>query len=660
MGAGVLRRASAWLLWLLVGCTARPVVHVSPKPLRARLLSRAVLPAQTFVPGPLSGAHLDAKAGAPFPGQPVQGFSSLQVTPEGLLSIADNGYGVPETSSDFVLRAWALQPDFTTGALLATTRFVLSDPRRHLPWPLVNDDTPERVLTGADLDPESLVRAPDGTFWVGDEHGPFLVHLDGDGRVMEPPYPLVLDGGELAGPDSPFLRPNLLLRSLEALRADALRHDAGVPMASPDHRWLTSAEQVRALQAAGFRVVPWTVNEPARLAELLAWNLDGVITDRPDLAGAWLAAGKEVHGHRGARGLAPENTRAAFALGLDAGATVLELDLTATADDEALVWHDARLSAPKCPRVGDGGVLIPATRLKALSRLDCDGALPKYPLQRADAGSHRVMTLTEALRLPGSLNIETKVHGTGLPHDDAVWLTRLLIRRVTEADAGARVTLQSFDWRALQTAHREAPWLQTVALFEDETASKPSQARAGLPWPRRDVTVRVGRSAGFENLALTADGRFLVAMLEKPLPGDTDCLALRFELATRQWAGVAFRYPLDQRASAVGDLTLVDGRFGYALERDDTERRVDGFKRLMRFALPEVVGARVTKSEAADLLELELPDGGTFRFPFWTIEGVAPLDRGRVAIINDNNFPFGRGRSETEPDETELIVVAPR
>jgi len=647
----------SWLLLLLVGCTATPIVHVTPKPLRARLVARAVLPASTFVEGPASGSRL--KAG-PFAGQPVQGFSSLQLTPEGLLTISDFGFGVPETSGDFVLRAWALTPDFTTGSLTATTRFVLSDPSRHLPWPIRHDDTIDRVLTGADRDPEPLVRAPDGTFWLGDEHGPFLVHVDGAGRVLEPPFPLVLDGGVLAGPDSPFLRANLLLRSLEALRADAARHDAGTPIASPDHRWLTSPEQLHALQNAGFRVVPWTVNEPARLAELLAWNVDGVITDRPDLVGALLDAGKEVQGHRGARGLAPENTPAAFKLGLEAGVTVLELDLTGTADDEALVWHDSTLAAPKCPRAPDGGLSIPATRLDVLRRFECDGTSPNQPFQRRDAGSHRVMTLTDALRLPGRLNIETKIHGTGLPHDDAAWLTRLIIRRVTEADAGARVMLQSFDWRSLQLAHREAPWLQTVALFEEETARRPVAARAGLPWPRQDVDVRVGRSAGFENLGLTADGRFLIAMLEKPLPGDTDCLAFRFDLTTRQWAGVAFRYPLDARAKAVGDLTIVDDRFGYALERDDTERRADGFKRLVRFTLPEVVGARVTKSEAADLLDLELPDGGTFTFPFWTIEGVAALERGRVAIINDNNFPFGRGRSESEPDESELIIIEPR
>jgi glycerophosphoryl diester phosphodiesterase len=653
-----MRRLLPWLL--LAGCTARPVAPTPSRPERARLVARAVLPADTLVPGPESGARLEARFGGPFPGQPVQGFSSLQVLGGDFVSISDNGYGVPETSGDFVLSAWTLRPDFTSGRLEATTRFVLSDPHRHLPWPIRNAFTAERVLTGADLDPESLVRAPDGTYWLGDEHGPFLVHVDDAGRVLEPPFEVPLDGGALTGPDSPFLRPNLLLRSLEALRAHAHEHDAGTPIASPDHRWLTSPEQVRALHVAGFRVVPWTVNDPARLEELLRWDVDGVITDRPDLAVAFAIAGKELHGHRGARGLAPENTTAAFRLGLAEGANVLELDLTATADDEAAVWHDATLSAPKCPGIPDGGLLIPATRLEVLSRLACGGTLAEFPLQRRDAGSHRLLTLTDALQLPGRLNIETKVHGTGLPHDDAAWLTRLLIRRVREADAGARVTLQSFDWRSLEVAHREAPWLQTVALFGDRSSRGSDESRAGLPWPERSAPVNVSRSAGFEDLALGAGGRHLVAMLEKPLAGDDACLAWRFDLTTKRFTGLAFRYPLDARATAVGDLALVDERTGYALERDDTERRGDGFKRLVRFTRSDVLGARVTKQPAADLLDLALPDGGSFTFPFWTIEGVAPLGDGRVAIINDNNFPFGRGRSEGAPDETELIVVEPR
>ena len=46
------------------------------------------------------------------------------------------------------------------------------------------------MLTGSDFDIESFRRAPDGTFWFGDEFGPYLLHTDSSGRVLEAPIPL--------------------------------------------------------------------------------------------------------------------------------------------------------------------------------------------------------------------------------------------------------------------------------------------------------------------------------------------------------------------------------------------------------------------------------------------------------------------------------------
>lgn len=622
-----------------------------------------MLPADARAPGPPSGTLLPAGVGGPFSSQPVQGLSSLSALADGgFLAVADNGYGVPETSSDFLLRVYALSADLDAGVLAAREAFTLRDPSRLVPWPIVNAFTAERLLTGADFDPESLVGAPDGTYWLGDEHGPFLLHVDATGALIEPPFPLALDGGEWRGPDHPRLRRNLLLRSLEALRAHALAHDAGAPIASPDHRWLESKEQLAQLRAAGFRVVPWTVNEPGRIEALVAWGVDGVITDRPDLAGAVLDAGLDLQGHRGARGLAPEETRAAFEAGLRAHVTTLELDLTATGDGVPIVWHDAVVGPPKCRGTPDGGFLAPNTPLATLRKAAiCDRALPEFPAQvvHKSPAPYRLLTLDDVLAFPARLNVETKVHGTGASGDDPAVLTRYVANTVAAADAGARVTLQSFDWRALTIAHEEAPWLQTVALFGKSNALAGDETRAGLGWPQVDDAPTVPRSAGFENLALTADGRTLFAMLEKPADGSRECLAFAFDLASRRFTHVAFRYPLDARATSVGDVTMEDATHGYALERDDTERRLDGLKRLVRFTLPAQPGGVVTKETAADLLDLATADGGRFGFPFWTIEGVAVLPGGRVAIVNDNNLPFGRGRSESQPDDTELIVVQP-
>ena len=85
----------------------------------------------------------------------------------------------------------------------------LSDPAKFFPWRLADESTPERLLTGADADPESLVAMPDDTFWMGDEFGPWLLHFSVDGELLAPPvelpghlrsldHPLVLAGADEA------------------------------------------------------------------------------------------------------------------------------------------------------------------------------------------------------------------------------------------------------------------------------------------------------------------------------------------------------------------------------------------------------------------------------------------------------------------------------
>ncbi len=61
-----------------------------------------------------------------------------------------------------------------------------------------------------------------------------------------------------------------------------------------------------------------------------------------------LPAGFDVQGHRGARGLKPENTLPAFETALDLGVTTLELDLHLTADGTVVIWHDDSIEDEKC------------------------------------------------------------------------------------------------------------------------------------------------------------------------------------------------------------------------------------------------------------------------------------------------------------------------
>ena len=187
-----------------LACLAQAGSAMAQEPVPAAqptLVGRAVLPADTFAPGPPSGALLGSTPingrTAPFPAQPMQGISGiLRTSRRGTyLGLADNGFGAKGNSADFLLRLYSLRPDFrrgdnTTGTIRVGAFIQLRDPYRRIPFPIVNEATPDRLLTGADFDPESVRRDAEGDLWFGEEFGPFLLHTDARGRVQEAPIPL--------------------------------------------------------------------------------------------------------------------------------------------------------------------------------------------------------------------------------------------------------------------------------------------------------------------------------------------------------------------------------------------------------------------------------------------------------------------------------------
>jgi hypothetical protein len=170
------------------------------------LLGRAILASDAYQPGPPSGAFIAPDNGVtpPFPGQPIPGFSAVLDAGHGeLWAMPDNGYGAKTNSSDFLLRVYRVRPDFETakggsGAVEVLGFVQLRDPEGRIPFALFRAD---RLLTGADFDIESVRRARDGSFWFGEEFGPFLLHTDAAGRVLE--APIALPG--VQSPQNPFL-----------------------------------------------------------------------------------------------------------------------------------------------------------------------------------------------------------------------------------------------------------------------------------------------------------------------------------------------------------------------------------------------------------------------------------------------------------------------
>jgi glycerophosphoryl diester phosphodiesterase len=170
----------------------------TPAPAKApTLLARATLSATTYLPGPVSGTALAPTTvngvTPPFPGQPIPGFSGVLTERDGtVLGLPDNGFGAKTNSADFLLAIHRVTPAWRTakggaGTIAVRSTIALRDPDHKVPFALTRED---RRLTGADFDIESIQRGDRGSFWIGDEFGPYLLHVDGSGKVLQAPIPL--------------------------------------------------------------------------------------------------------------------------------------------------------------------------------------------------------------------------------------------------------------------------------------------------------------------------------------------------------------------------------------------------------------------------------------------------------------------------------------
>ncbi|KUG61468.1 hypothetical protein AVL61_00640 [Kocuria rosea subsp. polaris] len=202
---------SAAVLALGLGCLSTGPAAAKPAaeelPAAPALSGFSVLPADTFVPGSEpSGAFLDGRTTPAYPGQPVQGFSGVHAAGDGTwLAMSDNGFGNKANSRDFLLAVHRIAPDLDGGETQVLDTMHLSDPEGHIPWDIWRDGgceaagdlpagyecpVPDRVLTGGDFDLESMQVAEDGTLWFGEEFGPYLLHTDAEGRLLEAPIKL--------------------------------------------------------------------------------------------------------------------------------------------------------------------------------------------------------------------------------------------------------------------------------------------------------------------------------------------------------------------------------------------------------------------------------------------------------------------------------------
>ena len=194
-----------------------------------------------------------------------------------------------------------------------------------------------------------------------------------------------------------------------------------------------------------------------------------------------MAQALDLQGHRGARGLLPENTLPAFAKALAIGVTTLELDTGVTKDGVVVISHDPVLN-PDITRSADGKWVSSGPRLKDLTydelkTFDVGRIKPgsrtagRFPDQQAVDGTPvpALAHLFELVARSGNesvrFNIETKINPQK-PDDtvDPKTFAEALVATIQDHGLASRTAIQSFDWRTLQIVQKLDPQIETVYL----------------------------------------------------------------------------------------------------------------------------------------------------------------------------------------------------
>ena len=190
----------------------------------------------------------------------------------------------------------------------------------------------------------------------------------------------------------------------------------------------------------------------------------------------------DLQGHRGARGLFPENTLEGFAATAALGVPTLELDVGMTKDDVVVVCHDPALN-PDVVRDAAGawlprrGQLLRELTLAELRRYDVGRLRPgsaygaTFPDQAPHDGA-RIPTLAEVMQAFPRLRLNIELKTFPLQPDltvDGERLADAVVAVADECGATERIIVQSFDWRGPRQVRRVRPDIAVAWLTRKET-----------------------------------------------------------------------------------------------------------------------------------------------------------------------------------------------
>ncbi len=717
----------------------------------------AVLPADTFAEGPAAGKDVSAngRTGPFSQGQPVQGFSAVQFADQDTFwFMPDNGFGAKANSSDYLLRVYQVDPNFqgteSGDGKVEILKFIqLADPDRKISFQITNESRPERFLTGADFDIESLVIAADGTLWIGDEFGPYLLHFDNNGKLLEAPIatpnlanlqtlngqtPIVIGHRGASG-----LRPEHTLASYELaidLGADYIEPDLvstkdGVLIARheneisgttdvADHPEFADRKTTKTID--GVEYTGW-FTEDFTLAELKTLRAKERLPFRsPFFNGEFeiptlqeiidLAKRKSAETGR-TIGIYPETKHPSYhdSIGLSLEEPLVEI-LKANGWDQA--DSPVYIQSFEVGNLKELNTMIdvPLVQLLDAADINLDGTLIEnqpydfvvsgdsrtYGDLRTPEGLQEIKTYADGIGPWKRMIVSVKgtdangdgkaddINGDGAVNDADKTLTTPTTLVQDAHAAGLVVHPYTFRNEGLYLAadykgdpeqeYRQFIQLGVDGYFSDYPGTgdkvRDQAVQDFVQSPDHpsvlagESLANLGRSKGFEGMAISPDRTKLYPLLEGSVVGDPSN-ALRiyeFDVATQSFADqLVGYYKLENSANSIGDLTPINANEYLVIERDNNQGGAAKFKKIFKvdFSQKDEAGY-VKKEEIVDLLNIQDPDdlnqdgSTTFTFPFQTIEDVIVLDKDTILVANDNNYPFSSGRPPAI-DNNEMLVL---
>jgi len=217
---------------------------------------------------------------------------------------------------------------------------------------------------------------------------------------------------------------------------------------------------------------------------LLSMNISSIVEHQNSPLGA---EGLDIQGHRGCRGLMPENTIPAMLKALDLGVTTLEMDVVVSKDNKVVVSHEPWFETEITTKP-DGSFIKPGEamqynifQMNYNEIVEYDVGMkphPRFPKQQkvkaikpllADLFDSVAENMKIRRRPFPYFSIETKClpAGDGRFHPKPAEFVELLMAVIKEKQLEERVIIQSFDFRTLKYLHEKYPSIKTAMLIED-------------------------------------------------------------------------------------------------------------------------------------------------------------------------------------------------